>query len=526
MRNDWLRAPCFTGATPANGLMYIPPSQCFCYPGVKVSGYLAMSSEDPPALTASGVDLLERGPAYGNSTPLDESAGDWPMYRCDERRSGSIPIHVKPKVSRQWEQRLASVATQPVVVGHRLWVAEKDTHRVQCLDARSGEPLWQFTAGGRIDSSPTIDGGNVLFGCCDGFVYCLRASDGALAWRFRAAPGAQRLVSYEQLESLWPVHGSLLVQDGTVYFAAGRSSFLDGGILVYALDVATGKVKRHHLLEGPWPDITKDVGTPFAMEGALPDLFVSDGADLFMQRIKFDAELNRLPTRQLSPLGELDMGSDHLVPTGGFLDDTGFDRVYWMHSPLWPGFYFAQHAPKAGQLVVFDETTTFAVKYFYQRYQWSPRFVPADAGYLLFADDNDNQPDLAKDNKDMGLRWLPEQSYTSQYRRGGRGSEKGTGYIRRKPSRWQQFIPVRVRAMAITEDYLFVVGPPDIVDSQDPLAALEGRRGSWLNVYSKEDGSLANSVRLSESPVFDGLSLAHDRVYLATEDGKVICFGG
>ncbi|MEA3225818.1 MAG: PQQ-binding-like beta-propeller repeat protein, partial [Planctomycetota bacterium] len=35
MRNDWLRAPCFTGATPANGLLYIPPDQCFCYPGVK-----------------------------------------------------------------------------------------------------------------------------------------------------------------------------------------------------------------------------------------------------------------------------------------------------------------------------------------------------------------------------------------------------------------------------------------------------------------------------------------------------------
>jgi hypothetical protein len=52
------------------------------------------------------------------------------------------------------------------------------------------------------------------------------------------------LVSYGQLESLWPVHGSVLIDDETptVYFAAGRSSHLDGGIRIYALEPTTGKV--------------------------------------------------------------------------------------------------------------------------------------------------------------------------------------------------------------------------------------------------------------------------------------------
>jgi hypothetical protein len=185
-----------------------------------------------------------------------------------------------------------------------------------------------------------------------------------LVWRFLAAPDRRRLVSFGQVESIWPVQGSVLVQDSVVYFAAGRSSFLDGGIMVYALDAKTGKVLNQHHLEGPWPDVSTEVGTPFAMEGALPDLFVSDGQDLYMQRIKFDADLNRLETTQESPLGELDMGANHLVATGGFLDDTGFDRVYWMYSRRWPGFYFAQQSPKAGQLVVFDDDTTYAVKYF------------------------------------------------------------------------------------------------------------------------------------------------------------------
>ena len=63
----------------------------------------------------------------------------------------------------------------------------------------------------------------MLFGSADGYVYCLRASDGELVWRFRGAPRDERLVAFEQLESLWPVHGTVLVQDGAAYFAAGLS---------------------------------------------------------------------------------------------------------------------------------------------------------------------------------------------------------------------------------------------------------------------------------------------------------------
>jgi hypothetical protein len=421
---------------------------------------------------------------------------------------------------------LACQGSQPVIVGDRLWVAEKDAHRIRCFNAASGQDVWSFTAGGRIDSAPTVDGGLVLFGCRDGAVYCLRATDGALAWRFDAAPDRRQIVSYGQLESVWPIHGSLLVQDSVVYFAAGRSSFLDGGIFVYALDAQTGQVLHEHLLEGPWPDIHHDTGTPFAMEGALPDLFVSDGRDLYMQRIKFDAQLNRLETTQESPLGELDMGANHLVATGGFLDDTGFDRLFWMYSRRWPGFYFAQYAPKSGQLVVFDERTTYAVKYFYRRIQWSPAFFPAEQGYLLFADDNDNQPILPEKNGVKPIDWLPKEAATDAFRRGGRGVEKGTGYVRGQPAKWQTMIPLRIRAMVLAGDRLFAAGTPDVVDEADPLAAFEGRSGALLQVFSAKDGSLLQSQSIESLPAFDGLSAAAGRLYLATRDGKVICFGG
>ena len=529
MRNDWLRAPCFTGATPANGLLYVPPDQCFCYPGVKVFGYMAMSAKPADELEPATNANLQRGSAHGKLKTQDsklKTEDDWPMYRRDGLRSGATKMLVPAELNKRWQIELTCRPSQPVIVGDRLWVAEKDVHRIRCFSATDGRDIWSFTAGGRIDSTPTVYEGMVLFGCRDGSVYCLRAGDGALVWRFGAAPDDRRIMSYGQLESLWPVQGSVLVQDGVVYFAAGRSSFLDGGIIVYGLDAKTGRVLYSHVLEGPWPDINEDTGTPFATEGALPDLIVSDGRDLYMQRVKFDARLNRLETTQESSLGELDMGANHLVATGGFLDDTGFDRLYWMYSRRWPGFYFSQHAPKSGQLVVFDESTTYAVKYFYRRDQWSPLFIPGDQGYLLFADDVDNEPILQdKARKPKAIDWLPKEAYSDKHRRGGRGVEKGIGYLRQYPAKWQKMIRLRIRAMVLAGDYLFAAGLPDVVDPEDPMAAFEGRRGALLQVFSISDGSLVRSHSLSSPPAFDGLSAAHERLYLATLDGKVVCFG-
>jgi outer membrane protein assembly factor BamB len=527
MRNDWLRAPCFTGATPANGLLYVPPSQCFCYPGAKVFGFLAMSAEPTEALKPSTNANLVRGLAYGIPLPAPSpAASDWPMYRRDIQRSGSTNMVVPARLEKDWQVELRCRGTQPVVIGDRLWTVEKDMYRIRCLEASTGNDLWNYTAGGRVDSAPTIAEGRVLFGCRDGYVYCLRGTDGALVWRFRAAPHDRRTVSYGHVESLWPVQGSVMVQDGVVYFAAGRSSFLNGGMIAYGLDAKTGRVLCSHHLEGPWPDVMKDEGAPFAMEGALPDLFVSDGKDLYMQRIKFDTRLNRMRTRQESPLGELDMGANHLVATGGFLDDTGFDRVYWMHGRRWPGFYFAQQSPKAGQLVVFDDTTTFAVKYFYRRIQWSPAFFPGTHGYLLFADDNDNEPVLEeKDGSVKTISWLPQEAATDKHRRGGRGVEKGTGYCRAEPAKWQKMVPLRIRAMLLAGDNLFAAGTPDVLSADDPLAAFEGRAGAELHVYSTKDGALVASYDLPSEPAFDGMSAAGDRLYLATQDGMVLCFG-
>jgi len=144
----------------------------------------------------------------------------------------------------------------------------------------------------------------------------------------------------------------------------------------------------------------------------------------------------------------------------------------------------------------------------------------------LFADDNDNQPALQDKAKTIkALEWLPEETLKDSHRRGGRGVEKGTGYVRTRPAKWQEMIPLRIRAMLLADDRLFVVGTPDVLDPEDPTAALEGRKGALLQVFSTKDGSLLKSHSIKSAPAFDGLSAAHRRLYLTTSDGKVLCFG-
>jgi hypothetical protein len=233
------------------------------------------------------------------------------------------------------------------VVGGRVFVASVDAHTVWCLDARDGKPLWSYTLGGRVDSPPTVYSGLVLFGSADGWAYCLRFSDGELVWRFRAAPEDRRVVAFGQLESAWPVHGSVLVKDDVAYFTAGRSSYLDGGIYIYGLDPQTGWVFHEAHVEGPYPDITRDIGRPFDMEGARSDVLVTDGTYLYMQHAMFNSSLAQQEAPRITGMGDRKMGL-HLLSTAGLLDDSWWNRTFWMYSERWPGFYIANQAPKSG----------------------------------------------------------------------------------------------------------------------------------------------------------------------------------
>ncbi len=532
-RNNWLRGACRYGLLPCNGLLYSTPHPCFCYAGVKLGGFMALAPEgkgQSTELVAQDGSHCERGPAFASDEARPapgsvDASPDWPAYRHDARRSGSVATEVRGTIRSHWTAEIGGRLTQPVVADGRVFVARVDAGMVCCLDAASGEPLWDFIAGGRIDSSPTCYRGRLLFGSADGFVYCLRASDGELAWRFRAAPANRRIVSFGQVESVWPVHGSVLIFHDVAYCSAGRSSFLDGGIVLYGLDPMTGQMRYETRLDGPHPDETVLDEAAYAMEGAKSDLLVTDGSLIYLFHNAFDVALNKQCTPVLGEPGVRNLGErqfgEHLFSNAGFLDDSWFSRNQWMLGDHWTAFNFAHQAPKEGQLLVFDDTHAYAVKCFARRNRLSPLFFPATDGYLLVADRKTTRPVLVNPRQqDEYLTWLPQEGELQKC------WNLDVGFARGTPPEWISNVAVRIRAMVRTSNALFAAGPPDVCDPDDPLAALEGRRGGVLMNFDASDGRKVAEHHLDAPPVFDGLSAAAGRLYLSAADGKLRCLMG
>ena len=389
--NHWVRGGCLYGIMPANGLTYAPPHPCACYMVASTKGFNALSPE--PALSeealraASRENRLVKGPAYDSTVEEIAGPNDWPTYRHDSKRSGSTDTSVSTELSPAWRTRLGGDLTSVVVAGDKLFVAAVDRHTVYSLDTKTGKVDWSFTAGGRVDSPPTIWKGRALFGSADGWVYCLRASDGELIWKYRAAPASRCTMDRGQVESLWPVHGSVLVRDGTVYCVAGRSMFLDGGLRMLLLDAKTGRKLSEKVMDEKDPTTKDDLQAKVQglnMPTALPDVLSCDGENIYMRAQKFDLKGERAEIETPTDPDDQQGESTHLFSANGFLDDSWFHRSYWVYgkTPLsgYAGYPRAARNAPAGRIISFDDEAVYS-------YGREPKYMrwTTPMEYLLFA---------------------------------------------------------------------------------------------------------------------------------------------
>ena len=479
--NNWVRGVCRYGIMPANGLLYAPPHACACYIETKVQGFCALEGPNgSPGSAGPEEPVLERGPAYSSvnhESDGHDSGGEWPSYRHDCGRSSCTKAAVPADLKPVWEAEVGGRLSAPTVADGKVYFASVDDHTVSALDAGSGDTAWQFTAGGRVDSPPTIHAGRAIFGGRDGSVYSVRAADGALDWRLQTA-GSQRLIAARgQLESSSPVHGAVLVRDGVAYLTAGRSSYLGGGIDLYRVKPETGKVLSRTNVYSPDPETGRapEQYGPAHMPGVRWDILSSDDGHIYLRHMAFNGQGSRL-----------EESKPHLMTLTNFLDESWAHRSYWIFGTecsISTGCSGQAKNLVYGRLLAFDDDTVYG--YGRGRVHWSNQLQ--DGRYRLFSLDR-------KKNKE----------------------------------RWTKRVPIQVRAMAVAGDVWFVAGVKDgqrhWVGSYEN-AAENARKDdqALLLAVSAKDGEILSKRELEATPVWDGMAAAYGRLYLCTADGKALC---
>ena len=545
--NHWIRGACLYGAMPANGMVYTPPHSCACYYQSKLNGFNAVAPTPQPASAPSPQKRLVKGPAYGTASGPDQySPTDWPTFRHDNTRSGYTKVRVPATVAEAWRKNLGARLTQPVVAGGRLFVSAVDAHTLYALDAATGKELWHFVAGGRVNSPPTIHKGLVLFGCADGWLYALRASDGQLAWRFQAAPNPRKLVSYCQLESVWPLFGNVLVQSGQLYTVAGRSMFLDGGLRMIILNPETGELIAENVMDRHVPGTKKDLQELIMgkhMPVALPDILSSDGQYVYMKSQTFTLYGKRVRVMPQRP--DTQYGKEvHLFAPVSFLDDAWHQRAYWIYGRAagegWAEFQLPPKRVPCGRIMALDEKNAYV--YGRDPVLWCNTSV---VEHWLFCADKTPARKVGIARLE-GKRWVRGKTRDDKSLAGHSVDWKQLSKLPRSrlsalDYHWIHEQPeVMARAMVLADELLFVAGPRDVVNekqmwghSNEPQFQkkmteqaewLRGKHGAVMQVFSKADGKKLAEYKLDRLPSFDGLIAAAGRLYMVTEDGSLLCF--
>jgi len=489
------------GFVPAYGLIYVFPKHCICWPMLR--GYAALAPERTggaaiPAELDHGALVVERAAQPPSVAATSGSNGDdsWPCYRHDAWRSGStsgaVPAELRVlwaaeqggraegPIASDWTHNpfLLGPITPPVVADGKVFVARGDAHEVVALDAETGKPCWRFTANGRIDSAPTIHDGMCLFGTKSGWVYGLRADDGQMVWRLRAAPVDERIVAYGQLESPWPVPGSVLVADDVAFFAAGRQSLADGGILLFAVEPASGEVRWVKRLDSvPQQRFYGGLGLEFDNF----DLLHRENDCVTLSRWLFRRQSGKMRIEPASGFAHLRMTDEGTIGGAGVM----FPRGCWSYAPRNESEK-VKTRPNLRPLAVFRGQSVFGC---------------LDDKRTVYRRDFD-PPSLQGFNAVWSVRNAVRQSGDgSRARRMAKGAAWSTPVLQ------DDAAGQTIHAMVLASDKLLVAGS-----------------GGKLQVLSIENGTALAQCDVP-APAWDGMAVAAGCVFVTTADGHVVCLG-
>ncbi|MFH1266885.1 MAG: hypothetical protein ABIK89_14240 [Planctomycetota bacterium] len=256
------------------------------------------------------------------------------------------------------------------------------------------------------------------------------------------------------------------------------------------------------------------------VRGALSDILVADGDDVYMRHVKLDFQT-----------GSQTQTGPHLFCPVGLLDDTWWHRGYWVvHDEFiahWSGWWKVGNVVPSGRILSYDDRSVFG----YGRDKYPPGNTGQWRGgekYRLFACDRPSPGEASKrEEAPLAAKNAPKK--------GGRAKEPEPVPLK---NRWETELPFYVRAMVVAGDTMFLAGPPELTKTKGPgeealilanpeeaVAAWRGKKGGLLWTVSAADGKKLTEYKLDAPPVFDGMAATAGRLYLALTDGSLLSFG-
>lgn len=500
------RSNCRTGVIAGNGLVYNSPSGCAC--AFAVRGGVALLPVDEAfyrgAPQSAPPPQLEKGPAFEDEVAAPDRPDDWPCYRHDAARSNVTFARVALPLKQRWAARLAGRITPPAVAGGMVFVGSNN-HSVYALDAATGEARWRHRTGGEVWVAPACWNGRVYAGSQDGWVYCLRAADGALIWRFRGGPHERKMLFFGRPQSLWPVGGGVIVEDGVAYFYAGCCSH--DRVFVYALDAKTGEVlwlndKAGRAVEvtGPAGGISPHGVSPGGILAASGDmLYVPQGMFVPAAFRRSDGKLLwwnwRGDSTRRSNIEVQHLGGPGLAVAGDLLFVGGDNRLTGTSQPfvaidartgrLWgadhPALFEKAGRDQTGKAVVV-KSARWGTKPI--RFGQGIAPVVVDGGVFTFG-------------------------YRGGFRDLGKYLQTQFGVAPGEMDKWPNKPPAGMAVVAA--DNVVAAGPRS--KAIQVVARADGKR-LWRGQLQSEGAALA-----------DGMAAAGGRLYVATVAAEIICLG-
>lgn len=496
------RSNCRTGVIAGNGLVYNSPSGCGC--SFAVRGGIALAPVEEAIYRgrpeSNPPPQLEKGPAFGDEIVPPAARNSWPSFRHDPARSSVTDAPIPWPLENKWQIRLPGRLTPPIVAGGSVFLGS-DNHSIHALDAATGTIRWRFITGGEVGASPAWWEGRVVAGSHDGWVYCLRADTGRLVWRFRGAPHERKMLLDGRPQSLWPIAGGVIVEEGKVQFYAGRCSH--DRVFVWSLDARTGKIlwcndKAGRAVEVTGPDggISPHGVSPSGVVAASKEiLYVPQGPFAPAAFARADGRLlwwgRRGDSTQRSNIEVQNLGGPQLVVGGGLLLLGGPDPATGSSQ------YFVAVDARTGRMWGADDPRLLAKA----GRDATGRAVEVKKAVFGTKPIRFGQ-DLAPVVADGGV-----------FCRGYRGS-----FHDLKKYLEAQFDPTQTDTRRW--DIPLPAGP--LVVAADKVLVASASR---LVALARSDGKGLGQLELAATgaPLADGLAIAEEKVFLATEAGEVLC---